>query len=292
MEVFDDRVCRLGEGPHYDERTDRVLWVDVFGARVLWRGLESGESGESPTEGHVSAAVPRRNGGLVLCLPDGPALLEPDGTLRLLGTYGQADAVAGRTPSADAPAMRSNDAKADPAGRLWLGTMAYDETVGAGALYRLDPGATGPVRMVDGITVSNGPAFSPDGTTMYYTDTITRRIDAFAYDPVTGGLGERRVFIEVPPDWGFPDGMCVDAAGGVWAAFWEGAAVRRFLPDGSLDRVVEVPGATRVTSCAFAGPALDRLVVTTAGGGGANGGMTYLHRLDDVTGLPADRFAG
>lgn len=291
MEIFDDRVCRLGEGPHYDERTDRAMWVDILGGKVLWCALDSGQRGELPVDGHPGAAVPRRDGGLVLCLPDGPALLDPDGTLRLLGTYAQADAAAGRPAPADAPAIRSNDAKADPYGRLWLGTMAYDETPGAAALYRLDPGATAPVRVLDGVTVSNGPGWSPDGLTMYYIDSPTRRVDAFGYDPATGALGERRTFVEFPDDWGFPDGMCVDAAGGVWVACWDGAAVRRFTPDGALDRALEVP-TPRVTSCAFIGERFDQLLITTAAGAGSGAGLTYVHRLPDVPGRPVDRFAG
>lgn len=303
MEVFDERVCRLGEGPHYDERTNRVVWVDILGEKVLWRSLDpraaagAGQvgQGELPVGGHVGAAVPRRDGGLVLCLPDGPVLLDPDGTLRLLGTYAQADAAAGRARAANAPRTRSNDAKADPHGRLWLGTVAYDETPGAAALYRLDPGAVAPVRILDGITISNGLGWSPDGLTMYYIDTPTRRVDRFAYDAETGALGERRMLVEAEHDWGLPDGLCVDAAGGVWVAFYGGGAVRRFTPDGRLDRVVQV-GTSRVTSCAFAGGQFDLLVVTTGGGdaagAGPGAGMTYAHRPGDVVGRPVDRFAG
>jgi len=291
VEVFDDRRCRLGEGPHYDERTDRVVWVDILGRRVLWRDLGSTERGDLPVDGHVGAAVPRDNGGLVLCLPDGPALLDPDGTLRLLGTYAQADATAGRPRAADAPAARSNDAKADPNGRLWVGTTTYDEVPEAAALYRLDLGATTPVRVIGGVTVSNGPAWSPDGTTMYYVDSPTRRVDTFSYDPRTGTLGDRAAFVQFPPEWGFPDGICVDAAGGVWVACWGGHAVRRFTADGVLERVVEVPTA-RVTSCAFAGADLDLLVITTADGTGPGAGLTYVERPGDVVGRPVDRFGG
>jgi len=293
VEVFDARVCRLGEGPHYDERTDHMIWVDVLGKLVRWRRPGTDEVGEFVTPGHIGAAVPRENGGLVLCLPDGPTLRDPDGTLHPLGGYAQADAAAGR-PRADGPATRSNDAKADPRGRLWLGTMPYDETPGAGALYRLDPGADTPVRVVDDVTISNGLGWSPDGSTMYYIDTPTRRVDAFAYDLASGTLGERRTFITMPEDAGFPDGMCVDAAGGVWVAAWSGGAVRRYDPDGALDRVIEI-GTPLVTSCAFAGPRLDLLVVTTAGGReqrDAGAGLIYAQPLDDVTGRPVDRFGG
>lgn len=299
VSVFDSRVCRLGEGPHYDERTGWVVWVDILGSRVVWRDMAGAEVGESATAGHVGAAVPRRDGGLVLCLPDGPVLADADGTLHPLRTYAQADAAAGITRPADAPTLRSNDAKADPAGRLWLGTMAYAGTPGAGALYRLDPGAEAPRRMVGDVTISNGLGWSPDGSTMYYIDTPTRRIDAFAYDPATGGLGRRSVFATIEPAGdqdkaGFPDGLCVDAEGGVWVALWNGGAVRRYTPGGRLDRIVTVP-TPLVTSCAFAGEEFTTLIITTAAGSqpaDENAGRTYACQPGDVAGRPVDRYAG
>jgi sugar lactone lactonase YvrE len=282
-EVFDDRRCDLGEGPHCDERTGRMWWVDVFGRRILWRDLSSGERGALSTPAHVSAAVPRRSTGLVACLPQGARLVAPDGRISPLVDF---------PPSPEGwPTLRSNDAKADPRGRLWLGTMAYDETPGAGALYRLDPGGT-LVRVVPDVTISNGLGWSPDGSTMYYVDTPTRRIDTFAYDMAAGELGERRVFAAV--DRGFPDGLCVDAEGGVWVALWNGSAVRRYAPDGHLDRTVELP-TPLVTSCAFAGDGFATLVVTTAAHGRPDddaAGLTYAYVPGDVVGTPVDRFAG
>jgi sugar lactone lactonase YvrE len=296
VEVFDDRVCLLGEGPHYDERTRRVVWVDILGSRVLWRCLD-GSTGEITCPGHIGAAVPRRDGGLVLCLGDGPALLDLDGTLRELGTYAEAEAIAGGPP-APGGGLRSNDAKADPAGRLWLGTMAYDEAPGAGALYRLDPGVATPRRVLDDVTVSNGLGWSPDGTTMYYIDSPTGRIDRIGYDPATGELGRREVFVEIDTgrrDTALPDGLCVDAEGSVWVAMWQGGEVRRYAPDGRLDRVVALP-TPRVTSCAFAGEGLDLLVVTTAAldrsASDVSAGLTFVHDPGDVVGQRVDRFAG
>ena len=294
VSVFDGRVCRIGEGPHYDERTGWVVWVDILGARVLWRDLAGAEVGESPTDGHVGAAVPRRDGGLVLCLPAGPVLVDPDGTVRPLGTYAEADAAAGVSRPVDTPTLRSNDAKADPAGRLWLGTMAYDSTPGAGALYRLDPGADTPRRILSDVTISNGLGWSPDSATMYYIDTPTRRVDAIAYDIDAGELGERSTFATIDDDGAFPDGLCVDAEGGVWVALWNGSAVRRYAPDGRLDRVVPLPTAF-VTSCAFAGEEFATLVITTAAGSRAadgNAGLTYSYEPGDVVGRPVDRYAG
>jgi sugar lactone lactonase YvrE len=308
VEVFDDRVCKLGEGPHYDERTGRVWWVDILSSRQLWRDVRTGEAGELPTTGHVGAAVPRTGGGFVLCLPDGPVLADPDRIITPVGGYSEADLEAEIPHRETAPmggvagsgtARRSNDAKADPAGRLWLGTMAYDETPGAGALYRLDPGAPRPVLVLDGVTISNGLGWSPGGERMYYVDTPTGRVDVFDYDIATGELANRRTFAEIEQGDGSPDGLCTDAEGGVWVALWGGGAVRRYLPDGRLDRVVQV-GTPNVTSCAFAASdggadRLDLLVVTTAAGmeaGEPGAGKTYLHRPGDVAGRPVDRFGG
>jgi sugar lactone lactonase YvrE len=265
VDIFDNRECRLGEGPHYDERTERVYWVDILSSLILWRSFDGAESGSIPTPGHVGAAVPRASGGLAVCLPEG---VIDTATGDWLTRY--------PTPT---DGLRSNDAKADPRGRLWHGTMAYDEGEGRGALYRLDaPGET--ELMLSGVTVSNGMGWSPDGTRMYYIDSPTKRVDVFDFDMGSGSLGQRRQFAAIGD--GYPDGMCVDAEGGVWVATWMGHKVIRFLPDGSLDRVLELP-VPKVTSCAFAGPRLDTLIVTTVG-------PTFAFELDDVRGTVVDRF--
>lgn len=292
--VFDERACYLGEGPYFDEYAGRAYWVDILAGRVLWRDTEGDDAGElrlpivDDQQTHIGAAVPRARGGLVLCLPAGPVLLDPDGAWRLVATFAEADAAAGVRADPLGP-LRANDAKADPAGRLWLGSMAYDERPGAGALYRLDGGEL--TRMLGGTTVSNGLGWSPDGSTMYHIDSPTRNITAFAYDLAKGELGESRVFARI--DDGLPDGLCVDAEGYVWVSLWQGSAVRRYAPDGSLERVVRMP-TQLVTSCAFVGAGLDTLLITTAALGGADpaAGLTYAHRPPGITGRPVDRFAG
>lgn len=287
LEVLDERVCRLGEGPYYDDRDGRTYWVDSLGAKVLWRGAD-GQAGEFPAGAHVGAAVPCRSGGAVLCLPAGPVLRAADGMRTPLGTFAEADAAASAPPGAQL--LRANDAKADPAGRLWLGTMPYDERPGQAALYRLDPDSSRPVRVRGGVGISNGLGWSPDGTYMYYVDSLTRRVDRYEYDLARGEIGPRRVFAEIAG--GYPDGLCVDADGGVWVAIWGGAEVRRYAPDGSNDRTVTLP-TPQVTSCAFAGPLLDRLVITTAARRRPDdpyAGITYVHEPDDVCGLPVARF--
>jgi sugar lactone lactonase YvrE len=283
MEIFDDRVCALGEGPAYDDRTGRAYWVDVPGHRVLWRGVTDGTRGEIPTTGDVSAVIPRENGGFVLLLPTGPTLVDADGVVEKTIPYDGEGA--GST-------LRCNDAKADPAGRLWFGTMAYDMRPGAGSLYRLDPGAAEPVPVCRDITVSNGLGWSATGDRMYYVDTATQRVDVFDYDLATGVATDRRSFVDVAP--GRPDGLCTDAEGAVWVALWGGGAIRRYTPDGELDLQVTVP-TPYTTSCAFAGPDYDLLFITTAvhrAAGTPEAGLTSAYRPKDVVGRAVHRFAG
>jgi sugar lactone lactonase YvrE len=281
MEIFDERVCDLAEAPWYDERSGRVGWVDILGARVLWRDLATGETGQLSTPGEVGAAVPRAGGGLVLVLATGPVLADEDGTLTPLPSYDDPE---------PGVAVRTNDAKADPGGRLWFGTMDRAMATPRGALYRLDPGAGTARRMVEGVTISNGLDWY--GDRMYYADSPTHRVDLFDYDPATGDIAGRRPFVHL----GHPaDGLCVDADGCVWVAVWGTGTVRRYTPDGSLERELTVP-TPQVTSCAFAGSDYRTLIVTTGAEfelhGQPGAGLVYVERLTDVSGRPVDRFAG
>jgi sugar lactone lactonase YvrE len=147
-----------------------------------------------------------------------------------------------------------------PDGRFYCGSMAYDRHHGDGALYGVDPDLS-VVVVLDGVTISNRLDWSPDGSRSYYTDTETYRIDVFDYD-AAAGLTRRRRFAEIPSDVGRPDGLTVDAQGGVWVAVNGGGAVRRYTSDGHPDEVIEVP-ARKVTARAFGGPGLDELFITT-----------------------------
>ena len=161
-----------------------------------------------------------------------------------------------------------NDGKCDALGRLWAGTVGVNErglaAEGAGALYCLE--LDGRVRRVlEGVSLSNGMDWSPDGETFYYVDSLSGGIDAFAFDLSSGALANRRRIVELgfPPEVGFVDGICVDTDGGLWAAVWGAGEVRRYSPAGELDRTVRLP-VTQPTSCVFAGESLDVLVITSA----------------------------
>ncbi|MFE9018611.1 SMP-30/gluconolactonase/LRE family protein [Streptomyces sp. NPDC007808] len=239
--------AELGEGPTWDADSGRLIWIDILGSRIHTYDPVSGRRSVRTTHQHIGAVKPRAGGGLVLNLRDGVGLLDPDGSFRWL----HHDPVPGR---------RANDAAVAPDGSLWAGTMRYDEAPGGGTLSRHTGDGTVEV-VLDDVAVSNGTGWSPDGQRMYYVDSPTRRVDVF--DFADGRAVNRRPLVEIEDGAGFPDGLTVDAEGCVWVALWEGAAVRRYTPDGELDRVVPLP-VPRVTACAFAGPGLTDLYVTTA----------------------------
>lgn len=241
--------AQLGEGPTWDSARGRLIWVDILNSRVHTYDPVSGVRSVLTTEQHVGAAKPRAGGGLVVNLRDGVGLYDTGGAFSWL----HREPVAGR---------RGNDAAVAPDGSFWAGTMAYDETPGAGTLSRHT--GDGQVRTVlASVAVSNGTGWSPDGRLMYYNDSPTRRIDVFDHDPETGELSGRRTLAVIEEGGGFPDGLTVDEDGCVWVALWGGSAVRRYTPSGALDRTL--PLAVRnPTACAFGGADLRDLYVTTA----------------------------
>ncbi|MGI5375165.1 SMP-30/gluconolactonase/LRE family protein [Streptomyces sp. CA-251387] len=239
--------AELGEGPTWDPDTGRLLWIDILRSRIHTYDPVSGRRTVRTTPQHIGAVKPRAGGGLVLNLRDGVGLLDPDDTFRWLHHE-------------PVPGRRANDAAVAPDGSLWAGTMRYDEAPGGGTLSRLTGDGSVDV-ILDDVAVSNGTGWSPDGSLMYYIDSPTRRVDVF--DFADGRAVNRRPLVEIEDGAGFPDGLTVDAEGCVWVALWEGAAVRRYTPSGDLDRVVPLP-VPRVTACAFAGPDLTDLYITTA----------------------------
>ncbi|MFI8069076.1 SMP-30/gluconolactonase/LRE family protein [Streptomyces sp. NPDC086033] len=235
----------LGEGPTWDG--ERLLWIDILGARLHTYDPVSGRRTVRVLDQHIGAVKPRAGGGLVLNLRDGVAVLDPDDSFRWLHHE-------------PVPGRRANDAAVAPDGSLWAGTMRYDEAPGGGTLSRITGDGTHRT-VLDDVAVSNGTGWSPDGRLMYYIDSPTRRVDVLDHDG--GRLSDRRPFVVIEDGAGFPDGLTVDADGCVWVALWDGGAVRRYTPDGTLDHVITLP-TPRVTACAFGGPDLTDLYITTA----------------------------
>ena len=274
-EQVTDPHCFHAEGPVWHPGWPGLRWVDMLNGGVLTLDRGSGLVTRHPLGEPVAAIRPRRHGGAVLALERGFALA----TDRL-------DQVRRMPPLWTDPGVRMNEGGCDPDGRFYCGSMAYAETPGAGALHRLDgPGQV--TTVLTGVTISNGLAFSPDGRTAYYVDTPTQRVDAFDY---TGGqLLNRRTLVEIDPRRGSPDGLTVDAEGGLWVALFGGGAVHHYSSRGQLVDVIDVP-VPNVTACTFGGEQFNELYITTSRqhlGAGRYGaaGSVFRVRLP-VRGLP------
>ncbi len=253
--VVEDCHNALGEGPSWDARTGSLLWVDIDGRLLQRHDPTSGRTITTSLDGKAGAVVARRDGGLALAMEDGVWVADADAN--------PARRVA--PIEADDAGTRMNDAKCDRMGRLWVGSMAHDSRPGAGALYRVDPDGSVEQILV-GLTISNGIDWSPDDRLMYFIDSATRRVDVFDYDLATGRPSGRRALVLLPEGASVPDGMTVNSEGHLWVAMWDGWSVRRYSPSGELERIVQLPVA-RVTSCAFGGPDLADLYVTSATSG-------------------------
>lgn len=278
-----DIGAELGEGALWDWRHDRLVAVDIPAGRVLVADPGDGSTRSIEVGQPVSAAMLRGQHDLLLAVRDGFATLdlETDAVEPLVAV------------EADKPANRMNDAACDARGRCFAGTMATDDTPGAGTLYRLDEDLSVHA-VLDGLTISNGLGWSPSGDVMYHIDSKAGGIDAHDFDPDSGALSGRRRLVDTDPSWGLPDGLAVDAEGGIWVAFWDGSAVRRFSGEGDLTAMVELPAA-RPTRPAFGGADLDRLYVTSAKldqlvDGDLGGAILVLE--PGVRGVRANVFAG
>ncbi|PSL08410.1 sugar lactone lactonase YvrE [Haloactinopolyspora alba] len=243
-------AARLGEAPLWDAAAARLMWVDLLAGTVHAYDPARDRDESVAVDGPVAA----------LALLDGPGYLAAAG--HEVGTLTWPDAVFTHIATVHG-GVRTNDGGVDPAGRFLIGTMSDEASdPGGAALFRVERG--GARLVLDGATISNGLDWSPDGSVLYYVDTPLERVDAFDYDVGTGAVTNRRVFADLSAVPGRPDGLCVDADGGVWVAMARGgAAVRRFDPSGSADHVVELP-VPHATSVAFGGDSLRDLYVTTS----------------------------
>ncbi|HEX6389944.1 MAG TPA: SMP-30/gluconolactonase/LRE family protein [Solirubrobacteraceae bacterium] len=250
VEAVDEHRSQLGENPHWDGAA--IQYVDIAGGCVQRITLSDGRRDEVVVGGEVGFAVPRRRGGLVYGRDREVVLRDDDGDEEVIAAV-----------EPDALDNRFNDGKSDTRGRLWAGTMSKQREPGRAALYRLDPVERRLDVVLPELTLANGLGWSPDDATMYFIDSTTQRIDAFDFDADAGRLSGRRPLCEIDPADGLPDGLTVDAEGGVWVALFGGGAVRRYAPNGTLASVVPLP-TLNPTSPTFGGPQLDELYVTTA----------------------------
>jgi sugar lactone lactonase YvrE len=273
------------EGPLWDAATDRLWWVDIAGERVHCFDPASSADCSWSTGGQPGGVVVGSAGEPVVATPDGLAVLDTaTGTLDL------------RVPIEQSrPENRANDAKVDDRGRAWVGTMAYDKRPGNAALYRVDGGTA--TCVVDGLTISNGPAIDEAHRRLYLADTAIFVVDVFDMDPGTGALGGRRRLLDLRDAHVWPDGMTVDDDGMLWVALGRAGAVHRYRADGTLDGVVELP-TTNPTSVAFGGDGGDLYITTSwfdlepdSRAAQPLAGAVFRCR-PGMTGRPSPRFAG
>lgn len=252
-ELIMDAKATLGEGPSWDQEKNLLYWVDILGKKIHIFDPKSKSNNTIEVDHYVGAAVPKKSGGLMLALQNGFYSMNLDSQQL--------------TPIVDPEEHllnnRFNDGKCDVSGRFWAGTMALDDSFGAGSLYCLEVTNTVKTK-VEKVTTSNGITWSPDNKTMYYTDTPTNQIVAFDFDIESGSINNKRVVVNIPREMGYPDGMTSDIEGMLWIAHWEGSQVSRWNPvTGNLLESIALP-APLVTSCAFGGENMEELFVTTA----------------------------
>jgi len=249
-EVAVESSAVLGEGPVWDDGRDLLAWVDILSGVVHLSDTDGGTDREIAMGTMVSAIALGPGRRYLLALADGLCWLDPD------------TGVVTQRVRFVPQGTRLNDGGVDAAGRYWVGSMEMDGRPGVASLFRYEAGSDVTV-VQDGVGISNGIDWAPCGTRMYYVDSLTHRIDQFTYDLETGQISEQQPFVAIPPDDGLPDGLTVDGDGCVWVALWGGSQVRRYSPEGELIDRVLLP-VSQPTSCAFGGPQLDQIYITTA----------------------------
>ena len=253
VELLVDAHAQVGEGPLWDEERQVLYWVDILSSLLYIYDPATGENRALDVGRHVGTVVTRASGGLMLAVREGFASFDLETQeLTLIAN-----------PEAHITGNRFNDGKCDPAGRFWAGTMAYENPTNQGSLYRLDTDLS--VHKIFGdVAISNGIIWSLDRATMYYIDTLRKNVRAFDYADDTGDISNERVIINVPEEIGMPDGMAIDSEGMLWVAHYGGSCVSRWNPNtAQLLLKIDLP-VTQVTACAFGGPNLDTLFITSA----------------------------
>lgn len=276
-DLYDDRHCKLGEGPLWHPERGQLFWFDITGRKLLSRLGDDALQWDFD-ECHSAAGWIDRDTLLIA---------SETGLWRFDIDTGARTSV---TPlEADDPVTRSNDGRADPHGGFWIGTMGKRAETGRGAIYRYHDGELR--KLFSDISVPNSICFAPDGRTGYFTDTLDGQIYRQPLDAAGWPSGDKTVFVDPGADGFNPDGSVIDAEGALWNAQWGAGRVARYLPDGTLDQIVEVPGAH--ASCpAFGGVDLSTLFITTASAGirQPDRFQGKLYSLDmGVSGLPESK---
>jgi sugar lactone lactonase YvrE len=243
----------LGEGAIWNYETNELYWIDIEGKSFNIFNPTTNKNRSFSTTSQIGTVVPKNNNEALIALTDGIYTINVHTGETSLFLDMKADLVG----------CRLNDGKCDPAGRLWIGSMHWEQKKGHAKLFSINNKAELNTK-IDSVTISNGIVWTADKKTMYYIDTPTSQIKAYDYDNATGNISNERVAVQVAPELGFPDGMTIDEEDMVWVGMWNGNAVIRFNPKtGKVLQKVEVP-AHNITSCAFGGKNLDTLYITSA----------------------------
>jgi L-arabinonolactonase len=241
-----------GEGILWNHADGRAWWTDIHGKHLWWYEPDSGRSGSIPMADRVCCFAPRRHGGFIVAFARSVALYDPStGVTTEIHCF-----------EPDKPGTRLNDGRTDRQGRFIAGGMNEAGGRETSSVLRVDPDRS-VTTIIDSVGCANSTCFTPDGRTMFFADSFVGEIWAYDYDPATGVPSNRRVLNNFKGEPGIPDGSCIDADGALWNAEWNGRRVVRVMPDGRIDRVIEVP-ALKVTCCAFGGRDLDTLYITTS----------------------------
>ncbi|MEO0449626.1 MAG: SMP-30/gluconolactonase/LRE family protein [Pseudomonadota bacterium] len=276
--------CMLGEGPLWSPTEGFLWWVDIKRAKLHRHNPKTGNTRRYDLPLHASALA-LAEGGLIMI-----------GDLEV-GRYDTATEQYEPIAKINEPeGFRTNDGGMAPDGSFWFGTMDNAESLPEGQYYRLDPDLTVERIGLPEVLVTNTFQFSPDGQTFFTSDSAEQMILSYAFDPESGALSNRRVFVSTLEAGCYPDGSAIDVDGYLWNAQWAGSRVVRYAPDGTIDRVVSLP-VSRPTSCAFGGPDLRTLYVTTARQGLSDAALDRqpmagsLFAIDvDTPGLPVPEF--
>ena len=291
VEVVNEARAELGEGPLWDDRARRLIWVDYPSQQVLWCSPPTDLASRSlMMPGRPGCVGLRQDGGILVALPDGVWAL-PAGA-----EDGSAAMRIAAVPGAHSD-IHLNDGACDPTGRFWVGSVVNRGREATGVLWRLEPGGE-LTPTLSGLQLSNGMDWSSDGRTFYHVDSLARRVDMFSVDLDEGTLRDRRPLVDLGAEDVLPDGLTIDSAGCIWVALWGGWAVRRYTPDGRLDQTIRLPVA-QVSSCTFGGPAYEDLYITTAREGLSDGDLATQPLAGGLfccrpgaQGRPAHRFGG
>jgi D-xylono/L-arabinono-1,4-lactonase len=275
LEMLADYGCETGENPLWHPVEKCLYWCDIPAGKIFRFDPQTAKHEMVLQDEPVGGFTVQANGSLLLFMARGAVKTWHDGKLTTL-----IDEIPAERES------RFNDVIADPIGRVYCGTMATEKR--PGRLYRLDPSLKITL-LLEGILCPNGMGFTPDHKQMYFTDALGQVIYLFDYNAENGAITNQREFVRVPKEQGFPDGMTVDALGYVWSAQWDGNALVRYTPQGTLERRIPFP-AKKVSSINFGGEDYTDMYVTTAGGNkkaedGAAAGALFRLNLG-IAGVP------